>query len=96
MAKKLRRKKKRKFTPESREAFKYKNHIRTTFKNCGFEQFPTRNNPIQIADRDGDIDALFAYENIVALRVRLVSHETKVSNCVTCLILCQSRITRLA
>lgn len=67
MAKKVKRKKSRKLTQEELKSRQHKTHIRTTFINCGFEHIPTRNYPIQIAGRDGDIDALFAHENIIVV-----------------------------
>lgn len=61
---KVKRKKKRKLSKESLEARRHKTHISTTFKNCGFEHIPTRDVTIQVAKRTGDLDALFAHENI--------------------------------
>jgi DGQHR domain-containing protein len=65
MGKKKRRKKK--LNPLSREARKFKTDIRTTFTNCGFEHFLTRNTEINVADRKSDIDSLFVYNNILVV-----------------------------
>jgi len=67
MAKKSSRRKKRKLTPESLEGRRHKGAIRTSFMNCGFEHIPTRNVTIQVAGRDGDLDALFSHENIMVI-----------------------------
>lgn len=74
MAKKVKKKRKRRryrLTPDERArrriARKHKSDIRTTFVNCGFEHIPTRDAHITIAERTGEIDALFVYENILVI-----------------------------
>jgi len=48
-----------------RAARRHKTDIRTTFLNAGFEHIPTRDKEIRVAERRGEIDAVYAHENIV-------------------------------
>jgi len=74
-----RRKRRRRLPPESLEARRHKAAIRTTFTNCGFEHIATRNVPIQVNQREGELDGLFAIENIiVVVEDTTLSEQTKI------------------
>ncbi|NLZ04939.1 MAG: DGQHR domain-containing protein [Phycisphaerae bacterium] len=64
-----RRRNRPQLTTEERErrkaARKHKTDIRTTFINAGFEHIKTRDKHFTVFDRRGEIDAIYAYENIV-------------------------------
>jgi DGQHR domain-containing protein len=61
------RKKRRKLTPEARASKRFKNQIRACFVNAGFTPIPTRERELSVAGRNGDLDSVFVFENVVVL-----------------------------
>lgn len=60
-----------KLTPDQRKRrqleLRYKTDIRTMFINAGFEHIATRDTNITVATRVGDIDGIFARENLLII-----------------------------
>lgn len=70
-SKRKRRRRRKKLSPDEKQrrrtAHRFKVTINTAFKKAGFEQIRTRDQQINFLGRDGEIDAIFLYENIVVL-----------------------------
>jgi DGQHR domain-containing protein len=66
---KRRKRRKSHLTPEERQqrrtAKKHKVDIRTTFVNAGFEHIRTRDKQIEIHGRQGELDAIYMFENVL-------------------------------
>lgn len=77
MSKKIKNKK-RKLSPEEkkrkREETKFKIDINTVFTNSSFTQIPTRNMEFELAGRNGEIDNVFLFENILIICEDTVSN----------------------
>lgn len=67
MCPRQKRKRRRKLSPEEKEEKKFHRSLPAIFIGCGFRRIRTANKEVTIAGRQGELDAVFVYENIVVL-----------------------------